>query len=30
MNKATHVMKYLLTGAVVLLADALVAWKYSD
>ena len=30
MNKATHFMKYLLTGAVVLVAAALVAWKYSD
>ena len=30
MNKATHVMKYLLTGAVVLVAAALAAWKYWD
>jgi multidrug resistance efflux pump len=30
MNKATHLMKYMLTGAVVLVAAALVAWKYWD
>ena len=30
MNKVTHFMKYLLTGAVVLVAAALAAWKYWD
>jgi multidrug resistance efflux pump len=30
MNKATHFIKYLLTGAVVLVAAALAAWKYWD
>jgi multidrug resistance efflux pump len=30
MNKATHFIRYLLTGAVILVAAALVAWKYWD